>query len=41
MKWEYVARVEEPFALFDQMYDKPWLRIGPYLIGNGLFYIHY
>ncbi|CAH1112271.1 unnamed protein product [Psylliodes chrysocephalus] len=33
MKWEYVARVEEPFALFDQLYDKPWLRIGPYLVG--------
>ncbi|KAG5878784.1 hypothetical protein JTB14_036333 [Gonioctena quinquepunctata] len=33
MKWDYVARVEEPFALFDQLYDKPWLRIGPYLIG--------
>ncbi|XP_056631522.1 nose resistant to fluoxetine protein 6-like, partial [Diorhabda sublineata] len=32
-KWDYVARVEEPFALFDQLYDKPWLRIGPYLIG--------
>lgn len=33
MKWQYVARVEQPFALFDQLYDKPWLRIGPYLIG--------
>ncbi|XP_018574609.1 nose resistant to fluoxetine protein 6-like [Anoplophora glabripennis] len=33
MKWDYIARVEEPFALFDQLYDKPWLRIGPYLIG--------
>lgn len=33
MKYNYVARVEEPFALFDQLYDKPWLRIGPYLIG--------
>lgn len=33
MKWNYIARVEEPFALFDQLYDKPWLRIGPYLIG--------
>lgn len=43
MKYEYVARVEEPFALFDQLYDKPWLRIGPYLVGMlagyGLFYI--
>lgn len=33
MKWDYFARVEVPFALFDQLYDKPWLRVGPYLIG--------
>ncbi|CAH0559437.1 unnamed protein product [Brassicogethes aeneus] len=33
MKYNFVARVEEPFALFDQLYDKPWMRIGPYLIG--------
>lgn len=33
MKYNYVARVEEPFALFDELYDKPWLRIGPYLVG--------
>ncbi|XP_022900525.2 nose resistant to fluoxetine protein 6-like [Onthophagus taurus] len=33
MQYNYIARVEEPFALFDQLYDKPWLRIGPYLIG--------
>ncbi|XP_072384024.1 nose resistant to fluoxetine protein 6-like [Diabrotica undecimpunctata] len=38
MKWNYVARVEEPFALFDQLYDKPWLRIGPYLIGMVVGY---
>lgn len=33
MKYDYVIRVQEPFALFDQLYDKPWMRIGPYLIG--------
>ncbi|RZC41838.1 hypothetical protein BDFB_011705, partial [Asbolus verrucosus] len=33
MKYQYVIRVEEPFALFDQLYDKPWMRIGPYFIG--------
>lgn len=33
MKYEYTIRVEEPFALFDQLYDKPWMRIGPYFIG--------
>ncbi|XP_063906945.1 nose resistant to fluoxetine protein 6-like isoform X2 [Zophobas morio] len=33
MKYEYTIRVEEPFALFDQLYDKPWMRIGPYFVG--------
>lgn len=33
MKFDYTVRVEEPFALFDQLYDKPWMRIGPYFIG--------
>ncbi|EEZ97339.1 nose resistant to fluoxetine protein 6 isoform X1 [Tribolium castaneum] len=39
MKYEYVVRVEEPFALFDQLYDKPWMRIGPYFVGmiSGYF----
>lgn len=39
MQYNYVARVEEPFALFDQLYDKPWSRIGPYLIGMCTGYI--
>ncbi|KAK9881174.1 hypothetical protein WA026_014522 [Henosepilachna vigintioctopunctata] len=38
MKYNYVARVEEPFALFDQLYDKPWMRIGPYLVGMVIGY---
>ncbi|KAK3913371.1 Nose resistant to fluoxetine protein 6 [Frankliniella fusca] len=29
----YLARIEEPFAKFDELYDKPWTRLGPYLIG--------
>ncbi|XP_025833291.1 nose resistant to fluoxetine protein 6 [Agrilus planipennis] len=33
MQYKYVARIEEPFALFDQLYDKPWLRVGPYIVG--------
>lgn len=33
VKFNYIARVQEPFALFDELYDKPWMRIGPYLIG--------
>lgn len=27
------CRIEEPFGLFDQLYDKPWSRLGPYLFG--------
>lgn len=32
-EYKYEARIEEPFTLFDQLYDKPWMRVGPYLIG--------
>lgn len=39
MKYEYTIRVEEPFALFDQLYDKPWMRIGPYLVGMMAGYL--
>ncbi|KAF5270965.1 hypothetical protein FQA39_LY08268 [Lamprigera yunnana] len=39
MEYKYVARIEEPFALFDELYDKPWLRIGPYLIGMATAYV--
>ncbi|KAF5296750.1 hypothetical protein FQR65_LT19797 [Abscondita terminalis] len=39
MQYKYVARIEEPFALFDQLYDKPWLRITPYLIGMATGYL--
>ncbi|XP_075227242.1 nose resistant to fluoxetine protein 6-like [Lycorma delicatula] len=31
--YEYKVRIEEPFALFDELYDKPWTRVGPYLVG--------
>ncbi|VVC89545.1 unnamed protein product [Leptidea sinapis] len=30
---QYKARIQEPFEMFDPLYDKPWSRIGPYLIG--------
>ncbi|XP_033227188.1 nose resistant to fluoxetine protein 6-like isoform X2 [Belonocnema kinseyi] len=36
---DYVARLQEPFALFDELYDKPWLRAGPYFIGTITGYI--
>lgn len=32
-------RIQEPFALFDELYDKPWLRAGPYFIGTISGYI--
>ncbi|GJQ66391.1 hypothetical protein Trydic_g4414 [Trypoxylus dichotomus] len=27
---------DDPLALFDKIYDKPWTRLGPYLIGMGV-----
>nr|XP_046473646.1 nose resistant to fluoxetine protein 6-like [Neodiprion pinetum] len=30
---EHVPTIEEPFAHYESLYDKPWTRIGPYLIG--------
>ncbi|KAI4501156.1 hypothetical protein M0802_003529 [Mischocyttarus mexicanus] len=36
---DYVARIQEPFALFDELYDKPWLRAGPYFIGTVTGYL--
>ncbi|XP_060525522.1 nose resistant to fluoxetine protein 6-like [Cylas formicarius] len=39
MRNDYVARVEEPFALFDQLYDKPWMRVGSYLVGIIIGYL--
>lgn len=31
---KYKARIQEPFEMFDALYDKPWSRIGPYLVGK-------
>jgi hypothetical protein len=25
--------IEEPLGLFDELYDKPWTRMGPYVVG--------
>ncbi|KAL7289343.1 hypothetical protein TKK_0016711 [Trichogramma kaykai] len=38
-KNDYIARIQEPFALFDELYDKPWLRAGPYFIGTMTGYL--
>ncbi|CAH2068446.1 unnamed protein product, partial [Iphiclides podalirius] len=38
---QYKARIQEPFEMFDPLYDKPWSRIGPYLIGMIVgWYLH-
>lgn len=29
----FIPTTDEPLALFDKIYDKPWTRIGPYMIG--------
>lgn len=30
---EHMANSDDPFALFDKIYDKPWTRLGPYMVG--------
>lgn len=34
-------RIQEPFALFDELYDKPWLRAGPFFVGTITGYLLY
>lgn len=29
----HMPHTDDPFALFDKIYDKPWTRLGPYFIG--------
>ncbi|KMQ93732.1 nose resistant to fluoxetine protein 6, partial [Lasius niger] len=35
--WEdttfYILFIQDPFAHYENLYDKPWTRIGPYLVG--------
>ena len=31
--YEHMPNSDDPLALFDKIYDKPWTRLGPYLIG--------
>ncbi|KAG5682060.1 hypothetical protein PVAND_011445 [Polypedilum vanderplanki] len=30
---------DDPLALFDKIYDKPWTRFGPYIIGMGVGWV--
>ncbi|XP_076183081.1 nose resistant to fluoxetine protein 6-like [Ptiloglossa arizonensis] len=30
---QHVPSVKDPFAHYDSLYDKPWSRVGPYLLG--------
>ncbi|CAH0691218.1 unnamed protein product [Chilo suppressalis] len=39
--YQYKAKIQEPFEMFDPLYDKPWSRIGPYFIGMMVgWYLH-
>lgn len=29
----HMPHLDDPLALFDKIYDKPWTRLGPYIIG--------
>ncbi|KAL7303646.1 hypothetical protein TKK_0003791 [Trichogramma kaykai] len=35
----HMPNTDDPLALFDKIYDKPWTRLGPYLIGMALGYV--
>ncbi|XP_013167311.1 PREDICTED: uncharacterized protein LOC106117508 [Papilio xuthus] len=36
---EHVPSTEDPFTQFDKIYDKPWTRLGPYLVGMATGWI--
>lgn len=35
----HMPNTDDPLALFDKIYDKPWTRIGPYLVGMSVGWI--
>uniref|UniRef100_A0A1B0CRZ5 Acyltransferase 3 domain-containing protein n=1 Tax=Lutzomyia longipalpis TaxID=7200 RepID=A0A1B0CRZ5_LUTLO len=35
----HIPNADDPLALFDMIYDKPWTRIGPYMIGMSVGWI--
>lgn len=34
--YKHSPNSDDPLALFDKIYDKPWTRLGPYLIGMSV-----
>lgn len=34
LHYRYTHKVADPFESFDILYDKPWQRIGPYIVGK-------
>jgi len=36
---EHMPNLDDPLALFDKIYDKPWTRLGPYLVGMSVGWI--
>lgn len=34
LRYHYTHKVSHPFESFDFLYDKPWQRVGPYIMGN-------
>lgn len=41
LKNNYMYKVADPFEAFDILYDKPWLRVGPYLMGEWVGWVGY
>uniref|UniRef100_A0A1S4GGM9 Nose resistant-to-fluoxetine protein N-terminal domain-containing protein n=1 Tax=Anopheles gambiae TaxID=7165 RepID=A0A1S4GGM9_ANOGA len=39
LHYRYTYKVADPFESFDILYDKPWQRIGPYIVGMITGYI--
>ncbi|KAL1131857.1 hypothetical protein AAG570_011468 [Ranatra chinensis] len=35
----HIPNEDDPLALFDKIYDKPWTRLGPYLVGMAVGWI--
>uniref|UniRef100_A0A336M422 CSON009464 protein n=1 Tax=Culicoides sonorensis TaxID=179676 RepID=A0A336M422_CULSO len=39
LHFKYIHKVADPFESFDILYDKPWQRMGPYIVGMITGYI--